>query len=509
MYHFKSYPFWDLIAEESYLYKNPVLRKGTRKNFFNEEAGKNVYLFGCNDACRLFIEENGRKLNIKGILDNSAAKSGSVVSGKTIFLPGDIIPQLDPDKDVIIISMRFSSDAIASQIDSYGFHNYYGLALLIAGAEPYSSLIKLSEDAKRRPLENIILFESTDDFDGNSGALYKYLIRSNYHYKYIWIVKNSENRRISFHKDTVTVCPGYSEEEMKKYILYRAIAKWQFWDNMPIKKVRREQINVFLQHFGMGYKQVRNIYNSPDYVDYVLIPTPAVYQYVSRALCYGNNTRIIYGELPRNDVLFSSGWNELQKLSKHTFSKIIMWAPTLRESNTFNRLDSDKKYPFGIPLIYDEMEMDKLNRFLNKYNILLIIKIHPRQKHNYEEKNLKNIVYINEKNYKTIDTYKLMTQVDAMISDYSSIVFDYMILNRPIAWVLEDLKNYQIPLLVTDLEKFMPGYKIYSIEQLYGFIRDIQEGVDLYSDQRSQLSGEYNAPLKGKGCEHLVQYLGV
>lgn len=507
MADFPMYPFWDLIAEESYAYRNPILRMGSQKQFLEREASKNVYLFGCNAASRLFIELYGAEVEIQGVLDNAKAKIGSDFAGKIVKNVYETVPGLSPDKDVIIIAMRLNGDKIAQQLDSFGFHNYYGLAKLIADTPPFSELVEYTESLKKQPLEDIIMLESTNDFDGNAGALYEYLKKEHSAHQFVWVVKNKENEKLCIDKKDVTLCPAYSEEDMRQYIRYRAKASWQIWDNNPIRKVRRDQINIFLQHFGMGYKQVKHIYNAPEYVDYVLTTTKSVYTYVCKSLLYAPTSKILFGELPRNDVLVCGTWHELQKITSHKYEKVIMWAPTLRDSSMFNRVDSDITYPFGIPLLYTGEEMETVNAFLKERNMLLIIKIHPRQKKNYATGPYSNILYLDEEHEKRVHTYKLMTQMDAMISDYSSIVFDYMLVDRPIAWVLEDREHYQIPFLMENPLDYMPGPQIYTVTQLCAFLQDIYQGRDAYKAARNKVSEKCNAPKKGKGCENLVKRL--
>ena len=504
------YAFWDLVAEESYLPKSPVLQEGIIEKFWALEIEKNIWLFGCNDACREFIHCFGKRLHITGILDNSKAKQGQTFEGLTVFSPEEVIPGLSKEQDVIVIAMRMNADAVARQIMGLGGVVFYSLGVLISGMEPYKEFIehiqRLQETAQ---LEDVILMESTNDFDGNSGALYEYLKAKGSRHKFVWIVKEEKNKKLLQDANDLALCPRKSVEDLKKYIYYRAVSKWQVWDNYPIRKVRDGQVNVFLQHFGMGYKQIVGIFNSPEYVDYVLTTNENVYRYEKDALLYAPNTKVLFGELPRNDVLFSRQWRELEKIMPNTYDKVVMWAPTLRDSKIYNRVDSDLKYPYGISVVYTEDEMNKLNLFLTEQNMLLIIKIHPRQKINYTDGAYSNILYLNGETVKLVHPYKLMTQVDAMISDYSSIVFDYMLLDRPIAWALEDMEHYQVQFLMDNPLDFMPGEKIYYFQDLLTFLGHIKNGEDIYRHARNIISAKYNAPMEGRGCENIARILGL
>ena len=504
------YPFWDLIVEETYNSHDKVLKEGTWGKFQENELENDIYMFGCNDASRIFIELYKGQFHIRGILDNAKDKWGTTFCGLEVLPPAETIQSLSEQTAVIVIAMRLNADSVIAQLKSLGFQHYYGLGVLVSGMEPYATLVKDIERIKlEEPVQDIVIFESTNDFDGNSGALYEYLKKNNSHHKFVWIVKEEANKKLLLDTNDIVLCPRMSIEDLKQYLYYRAVSKWQIWDNHSIRKVRNDQTNVFLQHFGMGYKQIANIFNSPGYVDYVLTTNENVYEFEKHALLYAENTKIIFGELPRNDVLFSGKWRELEKLTNMAYDKTIMWAPTLRNSKLFNRIDSDLEYPLGISLIYTEDEMNRLNEFLTQRNILLLVKIHPRQRCNYKSGAYSNILYLDGESVKRVHAYKLLTQMDAMITDYSSIVFDYMLLDRPIAWVLEDIEHYRVPFLMENPLDFMPGHKIYKFQDLLTFIQHVKDGKDPYKEERNRLSQQYNARKEGKGCENLAKILGL
>lgn len=503
-----QYFFWDLIAEEAYLPKNSILKDGTIERFKKREKEKKVYIFAANEACRVFIQNYKDELNIVGVLDNAKVKWNSEWEGMPVLSPEEIVPTLSEEESVIIIAMRLNSDKVANQLQELGFYNLYSLGVILSGLEPYKSFVKEITILKEKThLEDIVLMESTNDFDGNSGALYEYLRKQGSKHRFIWIVKSKNNFNKLLSCDDKVLCPHESIEDLKEYALVCAKAKWEIWDNFPIRKVRSDQINIFLQHYGMGYKQVSHLYSAPDYVDYVLTTNQFVHEMEKESITYAPSTEFIYGELPRNDVLFSNEWNELEKITHKQYKKVVMWAPTLRESGMHNRTDSDIKYPYGISVIYDEDAMEMLNQFLKERNMLLIIKIHPRQKINYVDNEYSNIIYLNGENVKKIHPYKLLTQVDAMITDYSSIVFDYMLLDRPIAWALEDRDHYQIEYLMDNPMEYMPGEKIYSLQDIFSFLENVKNNIDLYKEQRGIISARCNAPAKGMGCKALVEKL--
>ena len=68
----EEYAFWDLIAEEAYLPMNENLKANTWDKFQKDACDNDIYLFGCNDACRTFLRIYGKRYHIAGILDNAS-----------------------------------------------------------------------------------------------------------------------------------------------------------------------------------------------------------------------------------------------------------------------------------------------------------------------------------------------------------------------------------------------------------------------------------------------------
>ncbi len=504
----ENYPYWELIAEKSYLLSNERLRHRGIHEFEESEAEKSIYVFGCNEAAKAFIGQNREDYCIRGALDNSLGIWKSDFQGVPVLSPQESIPELNPDRDVIIIALKKSADCVADQITSLGFVNFYSLAVMLSQTPPYFEWISEMEKAEKEPLKDLILFESTNDFDGNSGALYEYLKTNNTSHKCAWVVRSVENKQLVFDEDDEAVCPGASYDDLKRYIELRACSKWQIWDNNPIRKVREGQINIFLQHFGMGFKQTSSFYQTPEYVDYILSPNEYVRDQQQSSLLYPQSASFIYGELPRNDVLHKT-WHELSKLTDKTFSRTVIWMPTLRLLDTNGRKDADIEYPYGISLVYSEEEMIYLNCILKRLDILLIIRPHPRQMLNYSTENYSNIIYVSGKMNKEVDGYKLLTQMDAMITDYSSVVFDYMLLDRPVAFVLEDLEHFNLEYKMDDPDYFMPGNKIYDMDDMESFLQSLKEGADPFGDKRRALCKIVNPPFEGQGAKKLAYALGL
>ena len=106
--------------------------------------------------------------------------------------------------------------------------------------------------------------------------------------------------------------------------------------------------------------------------------------------------------------------------------KSILYAPTFRDTGGDGISD-------GI------LDLDKLNQFALANNFVFIFKLHPLPQYKSISNDFERIIWYD--NVK--DVYPFLPEVDGMISDYSSIYMDYILLNRPIFFLLYDREKYE------------------------------------------------------------------
>ena len=182
---------------------------------------------------------------------------------------------------------------------------------------------------------------------------------------------------------------------------------------------------------------------------------------------------LIVGQ-PRNDLMFKKN-NSLSRLSINCCNdtKIILWTPTYRQS-IIGDIRIDGKFSKNLPVI-KLSELEDLNKFIQSINSFLIIKLHPMDVMNRRVfKNYSNIQIIknNELERLHIQLYSLLESVDILLTDFSSIYIDYLLLNRPIGFVVDDFSEYSNSrgFVFDNPEDYMPGKKITSFKELQTFL---------------------------------------
>ena len=141
--------------------------------------------------------------------------------------------------------------------------------------------------------------------------------------------------------------------------------------------------------------------------------------------------KVIITGYPRNDILFNYELYQMESihetLETDNYNAIILYAPTYRELNTLINPLADKDWRY-------------INEKCADNNILFLIKQHPYANSINFSETLSNVKDISSK---LSDIQELLYLTDILITDYSSVMFDYSLLNRPIILFIYDYDDYK------------------------------------------------------------------
>ena len=207
--------------------------------------------------------------------------------------------------------------------------------------------------------------------------------------------------------------------------------------------------------------------------------------------------QIIEEGQPRNDLLIRGEKEPLyEKLRQYGISiekekKIILYAPTWREAREGGlKINPDE-------LIHVKEKLEE-NIDTNEYQILI-------KPHQYVYQQLKDREeYRNLLIPAAMDANELMVLTDILISDYSSIFLDYMVLDRPILFYVPDLENYKemrgLDIKLEDL----PGAYSSHICDIAGYIKHIewvqQEYKEKYQEMKQNICGMDDGKCLSEDC---------
>ncbi len=174
----------------------------------------------------------------------------------------------------------------------------------------------------------------------------------------------------------------------------------------------------------------------------------------------------------RNDVQFISDKRKQLGIPKE--AKVVFFAPTQRESTILGG-----SYDEDI-LNLHLSELREINKFCAERSIYILYRPHYYFKDEVQDR-LSNVIFVTAA--KEPDPRPLMLVSDMLITDYSSIFVDYLLLQKPIVFYQPDLELYQNKLrgLVIDPDNpvHFPGPKIKKLSDILDLVPSDFEKFDL------------------------------
>lgn len=246
---------------------------------------------------------------------------------------------------------------------------------------------------------------------------------------------------------------------------------------------------------------------------YVVGYSPFFKEVLSNAFGVSKDNVIVSGE-PRNDFMFDNNIKILEQLNveRSDYDKIIIWMPTYRH-NTVTKAVEGANYDFGIPLL-NKKNIDELNECCRDRNILLMIKWHGMQiVDDIKNREFSHIRFITSEDIQAtgMPLYYLVACCDALITDYSSIYVNYLVLNRPICFAYDDMKQYieKRGFMFEDVRSIMPGVHAESFDKIVEFISEFSRGRDEYQEERIRVNKILNSYSDNKNSYRLLKGIGL
>ena len=356
---------------------------------------------------------------------------------------------------------------------------------------------------------NILLYVSSRDFlNDNTEAIYNYLLRENYDKKYriICCVPKSNDKK---ENNYVGYLAGIWYYLTSKYVFFS-------YGDFRIKPSKKQV--VVNQWHGTPIKNICKLLNDGKYKNedldtFSLLVSSSENISPLYAKAFGcRHEKVKELGYARNDYLYSSKYTlDLLGIDKNKYSKIILWMPTFRMDKDDNTIINGKVTETFLPIMTTDESLQRLNDFLVANNILLILKIHPIAKFNkFDYSNL--LLLYNEDLYiKGIKLYEFVKDVDSLITDYSSIISDYLLVDKPIGFTLDDFDDYaeNRGFAIDNVKEYFPGKHIYCENDFYEYILDIKKEKDLYKEKRKEVCKFFNKYNDSNNCFRLLNYVGI
>lgn len=362
--------------------------------------------------------------------------------------------------------------------------------------------------------EKLVFFYSNMGFRDNVRAVYDYMMEHGYNEEYRIVCAIDEWEEYKMEKKYLPErYKNVKFVSLKGGILKFLRAKYAFYSfgKYPIKP-SKEQVVVNVWH-GMPLKRIGNMEKGKEkvkynYFTYILATSKLFADIMMKSFSCSKEQVIINGQ-PRNDVMFKED-KELDERIRMGASKFIFWLPTYRkklraEENEY-AIDDLGKQKSPIDLLKSVRGHD-FDALLRENNVQLIVKHHPLHMED-DIGYFTNIKVFSHKDFENAgcDLYSYLRNADALITDYSSVYFDYLLLDRPIGFVLDDMNDYneERGFVFDNPLDMMPGAHIKTEKDLTEFVLSVIEGRDEYADKRRQFNDMVNQYQDGNSTKQLL-----
>lgn len=354
--------------------------------------------------------------------------------------------------------------------------------------------------------KNKYIFSSSfnEKYNYNSKYLFEYILKNRNDIEVKYVINNSKLREKLIEK----YGPHFIETKSIKGIL--EVLKSGVWftsAGLPIYGIglnkKRQIINLW---HGIPLKKIALLSNEEKKISklifrkifsenytYIFTTSKNLINIMSKSFGVDKEKIKVLGQ-PRNDVLFKSNEKVLKKIyNTEENSKKILYAPTFREKQ------KTILFPFK------DLKLEDLNDFLEKNNIYIFIRMHQSEVDRKILKSYSRIKLISEDVVE--DIMDVLNQFDMLITDYSSIYIDFLLLNRPEIFIPYDYDDYMKSRgLNFEYNQYTPGPKIKTQKELIDEILKYIENSKYFLEERIKANNYFNE-IKEQCSENIINFV--
>lgn len=356
----------------------------------------------------------------------------------------------------------------------------------------------------------MIIFESFlgKQYSDNPRAIFEYLQENHPHYKMYWSIERKSIDK--FNGFDIKCIRRFSIKWMfimnrsKFWVSNSRLPAWipkpgdtiyiQTWHGTPLKKLAADMDEVHMPGTNTEmYKS--NFLKEAQKWDYLISPNPYSTKIFKSAFQFDKN--IIESGYPRNDYLINE--NNIEEITKiknkmkvPLDKKIILYAPTWRDNQYYGR----GRYKFDI-----QLNLDLLKSHLSD-EYVIVLRMHYLIAEEIDTTTYQGFVM--DASYHE-DIRELYLISDILITDYSSVFFDFANLNRPMLFYIYDIEEYRDKLrgFYFDFEKEAPGPLVKTTEELLEEIKKLKNGNNTQTIKR--FNQTYCALEDGKASQRISE----
>ncbi len=384
---------------------------------------------------------------------------------------------------------------------------------------------KIMDQNKVQP--KLVIFESFmgRNYNCSPKAIFKFMVNDpRFHdYEFVWAFKDShkigqvilENPELSHAKLIEYKSKEYYQTYSKAEIFVtnsrlpeEIIRKdnqifVQCWHGTPLKRLGHDVIENSENSLNTSEEMKRKSDLDAERYSYLLSPSPFCTEKFTTAFNLPKNNKdvtIIQEGYPRNDFLFYYTHAHIKKIKDilgipaNDKRKIILYAPTWRD----NQHTSGLGYTYQLRIHFDQWRKELSTDYI------VLFRAHYFISNSFDFTRYQNFVY-------DVSTFNDINQLyiisDLLITDYSSVFFDFANLKRPILFYMYDLEEYQGKLrdFYFDLEE-LPGEIHQNEPDLLTAIKTL-DFQQFYNQRYKNFNKKFNNLDDGNASQRAVEKL--
>lgn len=360
------------------------------------------------------------------------------------------------------------------------------------------------------PLRNDIILESHPDFSDNAWSFYQFLLTKNFHkrHRIYWALHYRDQKFPDLPENVEFFylnADNFRDLWKRLRILYGT--RYIFDSNSYIKKRRKSQVRVHLGH-GMLIKVTPDYHNAKEIgeLDGYLV-TGGFWKDILPEKIGLRREQLLTLGYPREDVLVI----EEDNCTKQE-EPFIFWLPTYRQHKKHVEDGLTPRFPYGMPAVETREDLLAVDRALKESGRTMYFRPHPVQELTLIKQEKLEHIKIADDNFlreQGVSLYEWMAKAEAVITDYSSVYYDFLLTTRPIGLTMVDKEEYfrKYDCAFEDVTEYIKGCYINSIGDLLNFIKTVADGENPWQSDLIKQRELFHDKWDGKASERLYGYM--
>ncbi|MCR5691734.1 MAG: bifunctional glycosyltransferase family 2 protein/CDP-glycerol:glycerophosphate glycerophosphotransferase [Eubacterium sp.] len=364
--------------------------------------------------------------------------------------------------------------------------------------------------AKMKLQENLVMLESFfgKNYSDSPKYIFEYLNEKHPgEYKYVWV------------RSTRKLDLPYKAKQVKRFSLryFYAMARAKYFvfnGRQPVYFIKRKGMKFLETWHGTPLKKLvfdmddvttasplykRDFYIQASKWDYLVAPNAFSRDIFSHAFMY--NGDYLETGYPRNDIFYLSDQEKEKRIREikdelgiDQNKKVILYAPTWRDDEFYGHA----QYKFTLRLDLDRLR----EKFGQEY--VIVLRTHYFIADQLDVSAYEGFAY-DASRYDDIARLYLIS--DILITDYSSVFFDYANLRRPMLFFTYDLEKYESVLrgFYFDVKEELPGPMLFDNDEIIDAIENIDQVSEEYKDKYDRFLDKFCSWEDGTATQEAVE----